>query len=104
MNKREMIHMLIDKLLDVEETGTTKKLYFNYYSPTGVDFHFSEGNGSKEYVKRPTYVYTGPTWNIEEQVKIALKDIETIKNTPDVEPQINLNLSLAKARELGLIA
>lgn len=104
MNKREMLHVLIDRLMDVEESETTKKLYFSYWQECGLDFHFSEGNGSRELVRPRTWVYFNSPWDKEQQLKNALIDIELIKNTPDVEPKVSLSLTVEKARELGLIA
>lgn len=105
MNKREMIHAVIDKLLDVEEMGTAKKLAFYYHQNIGLDFNFREGNGSDKYVGgRGISIYSGEGWSIEEGVKIAFEFIETVKNTPDVKPQISITISEEEAREKGLIA
>jgi hypothetical protein len=107
MDKREVIHALIDKLLDVEASGTKKELSFFYHTLTdctSLDFHFREGNGSNATVIPRTGVYFGNKLETEHALKDAFKAIEQIKNMPDVEPKINLNISIEKARELGLIS
>lgn len=109
MNKREMIHALIDRLLDIEESGTKKELNFSYGSYgefQTFNFYFYEGNGSREWVTgdRTSVHFKGFMTAPEEYFKRALVDIELIRNTPDVEPKVNVTLSIEKARELGLIA
>lgn len=109
MNKREMIHALIDKLLDVEESGTCKELHFTYHSSKisdSLSFHFYEGNGSTEQVlgkNTHAYLTNGLAMN-GKSFEQALADIELIKNTPDVEPKVRVTITEEKARELGLIA
>jgi hypothetical protein len=107
MNKRQVIHDLIDKLFDIDESGTKKELFFYYHTGAvakSFNFHFSEGSGSREYVLPSSNIYFESSLQTEKLLEDALKDIETIKNTPDAEPKINLNISIEKARELGLIA
>jgi hypothetical protein len=107
MDKREVIHALIDKLLEVAESGTTKELGFYYHTLTNgqsFDFRFTEGNGSNETVNQRFCVYFGNTLESEKYVEDAFKAIEQIKNTPDVGPKVTLNLTVEKARELGLIS
>ena len=107
MNKREMIHALIDKLLDVAESGTKKELNFYFMTLSdcqSFDFRFCEGNGSKQNVRPSFGVYFGNSLQRANSLELALKEIELIKDTPDVEPKVNLNISIDRARELGLIS
>lgn len=104
MNKREMIHALIDKLLDVEESGTKKELHFSYFTTLGLDFFFYEGNGSRDYVRPRCCFYPRNEEDLSRQFERALVEIELTRNTPDVEPKVSLTLTEEKARELGLIA
>lgn len=104
MNKREMIHALIDKLLDIEDSGSKKELHFSYWTKIGFEFHFNEGNGSEDYVRDPVYLYTKDSWDKEAQFGIALKEIDLIRDIPDVDPKVRVTLTEEKARELGLIA
>lgn len=105
MNKRETLHLLIDKLLDVSETGTKKELslfYFDLENGSSFDFSFREGNGSNKRITGRSLFFGGPLEKLE-TVNEALAEIERVKTIPDVEPKINLNLCVEKARELGLI-
>lgn len=103
MNKREMIHALIDKLLDIEETSQ-KGVHFNYSTAHLIDFYFlSRPKSFGDYVgSGRTSIYTFE--DLEQGFSKALLEIEKIKNTPDPEPKVSVVLSEGKARELGLIA
>jgi hypothetical protein len=100
MNKREIIHVLIDKILDIEETSL-KGAHFTYSTSTGLDIRFCTRPGS--FADRIGDTHYGFTVD-ENELSLASAYIEKIKNTSDVEPKVTLTLSAEKARELGLIA
>ena len=104
MTKREMILELVNRLLDVEESGTKKVLHFGYNQKIGLDFHFNECSDSKEWVRGLCCVYFDHGWDNEQQFKKALAEIELIKTIPEAEPKVSLTLTIEKAKELGLIA
>lgn len=104
MTKREMIHTLIDKLLDIEE-NSQKGVSFSYISLIGMDFHFTtRQEAHSDWVGTRTDCYFKKGWNAETQFLKALEAIETVNNTPDVEPKLSFTLDESKARELGLIS
>lgn len=104
MNKREMIHALVDRLLDIEESSK-KGVSFGYDTRLDFDFHFNSrpGNFSDYIGHRVCCKFSGPLSDYESFDK-AIAEIERIKNTPDVEPKITLTFSESEARERGLIA
>lgn len=103
MNKREMIHALIDKILDIEETSK-KGASFNYTSNLSFDFYFTSRPGNfSDRVGARTDLYLRESWDINEQYFKCLTAIEKMQNTPDVEPKISFELTEERARELGLI-
>lgn len=109
MTEREMIHALVDKLLDIRESDTKKELIFSYHQSKVSDslcFAFYEGNGSMGLVGDEMFhaYLNGELGKDKESFNQALRIIEKIKNTPDTEPKVNLSISVEKARELGLIA
>ena len=109
MTEREMIHALVNKLLDIRESDTKKELIFSYHQSKISDslcFAFYEGNGSREFVGGEMFhaYLNGDLGKSGTSFNKALRIIEEIKNTPDTEPKVNLSISIEKARELGLIA
>lgn len=108
MDKREVIHALIDKLLDIDESDTKKQLNFYFIKledgGSCFDFNFREGNGSSDSVLPRVNLYFGNNLESEKKIHDAFEVIEAIKNTPDIEPKINLSISQSRARELGLIS
>jgi hypothetical protein len=104
MTKREMLHVLIDKLLDIEETSR-KGIHFSYDTLLIFSAHASvcPGNYSHRVGPRIDF-YLRPEWEQQKQFEATLKGIEDLKNTPDEEPKIKLEITESKAKELGLVS
>jgi len=104
MDKRQMLHVLIDKLLDIEETSK-KGIHFSYSTLLSFSSYATVTPGNYTHRVGPNLsVYLKPEWDQLEQFDAALKVIEDMGNTPDEEPKIKVELTELKARELGLIA
>lgn len=104
MKKREMIHQLIDKLLDVEESSK-KGVNFSYQGSIGIDFHFTtRPQAHSDWIGNRKTCYFKEYYSADEQFNNALKEIEIIKTTPDVEPKVSVLMTEEKAREMGLMA
>ncbi len=103
MNKRELLHALIDKLFDVEET-TKRGIDFEYSTNLGISF--SVTSTPKNYADRIRPIYRD--YNIKEDAlentENAEHEIDLINETPDKEPCFSFSLPESRARELGLIA
>lgn len=102
MNKRAMLHELLDKVMDIEETSK-KGVVFEYSTLHNVALRFKT-----RPVAGASYVLDGCGFNFfnmnEAEFRSALDVIETINIAPDVEPKFSFTLDESKARELGLIA
>ena len=102
MNKREMLHTILDSILDIEESskkgvrlnlsGNFCHLYFKTIDKSGAEdigtgrmFFFNTENTARDF--------TG-----------AVEELERIQGLPDVEPKVSVLMTEEKARELGLIA
>lgn len=101
MNKREMLHTLIDKIMDIEESS--KKGVRISYSNSLANIYFKESDSKGDFIGTTSSIYFDMS-EIDKQFSNALSEIEKIKNTPDVEPKVSVLLTEEKARELGLIA
>jgi hypothetical protein len=100
LTKREILHVLIDKLLDIEET-TTRGVTFDYCTSLGVNFHAITSPSRHGDRIRPEW----RDWYLtKESFEKCLREITEINNTPDREPEVTVKLTESKAKELGLIA
>jgi hypothetical protein len=103
MNKREMLHVLIDKLLDIEET-TRRGIDFEYSTHLGVSFNVT--SSPKNYTDRIRPIYRD--YHVKddalENTENAEHEIDLINETPDKEPVFSFSLPESRAKELGLIA
>lgn len=100
MNKREMIHALIDKAIDIEESSQ-KGAFLCYSSGGGLDLRFcTRADSFHDRIGDTLYLFSFEDHDYQK----AENFLEQIKNTPDVEPKVSVTLSAEKARELGLIA
>lgn len=99
MSKREMLHTLLDKLLDIEETSK-KGVRFNYSNDLLTSYFKECAEKGGDEVGKSSFVFfkTRP----DETYAEALENFEFVANSPDVEPKISVLLTLEKARELGL--
>jgi hypothetical protein len=108
MNKREMIHALIDKLLDIEESS--KKRTFFYYHGHVQSFDFSVAKNEKAFsdklISSTKYLSEEISDVDERYLKKCLQDLEAISQVEDgpVEEMVTLQISESKAKEMGLIA
>jgi hypothetical protein len=99
MTKREMLHVLIDKLLDVEETQG-RGVHLGYDSSLGIEFYATIKPGAhRDRVGNPFRNF----YFESEGIASALEEINVIKNTPNPEPLIEFKLTESRAIELGLI-
>lgn len=98
--KREALHLLMDSILDIEETSE-KGVCFEYSTLHGVMLRFK----TRPLVGSDTVVDIGYFYKMDgEDLIRAITLCEIVKNTPDVAPKVTLTLDESKARELGLIA
>lgn len=103
MNKRDMIHALVDKLLDIEETSQ-KGAQFSYSTLNGFDFYFKTRPGlGYEWLGTTERIYFNGNWSADDQYSNAIKYIGHIANTPDPEPKMSFEMTESKAKALGLI-
>jgi len=101
MNNREMLHVLIDKLLDIEAT-TQRGVNFEYTSSLGFHLTVTTAPSSYgDYIRKPFRKYESLN---ELNFKEYLNEIDLINSTPDREPEVSLKIPESKARELGLIS
>ena len=100
MNKREMIHVLIDKVLDIEETSQ-KGVRLNF-SNSMLYFYFMENDSNTVSLGSSTYLFFRE--DIGDQFVAALDALEKIRLTPDVKPMVRITMTEEKARELGLVS
>jgi hypothetical protein len=105
MNKREMIHELIDRILDIEESSL-KGAHFNYASSVGLDFYFTSRPKSfhSRIANRHDFYTNSNSFDIDKGFKDALAALETMAQMPDKEPDIIITLPESRAIELGLHA
>lgn len=102
MDKREVIHALIDKLLEIEQT-TKRGIDFEYSSNLGISFNVT--SSPKNYTDKIRPIYRdyfadrAPFLSFEK----AEFEIGLISLTPDKEPEVSIKLPESRARELGLI-
>lgn len=102
MSKREMLHTLLDRVLDIDETSK-KGVRFNVSKNfCHIYFKTSDQSGAEDVGKNNCFFLERE--DSEESFQQALEEIEKVRNTPDVEPKLTFLLDESKARELGLIA
>ena len=98
--KREMLHTLLDSILDIEESS--KKGVRFQYSNSMLSFYFMENDSNSVSLGASSYIFfreeNGP------QFVSAIEALEKMRNTPDAEPMVKIAMTEEKARELGLIA
>jgi hypothetical protein len=103
MDKRQLLYLMIDKLLEIEDSSL-KGVNFSYSTNIGLCFHITSRPGAgHEWLTESKHVYT-PLEKYPGQLEKALAEIQRIINLPDAEPFVNLKISATKAKELGLIA
>lgn len=101
MTKREMLHVLLDSVLDIEETSK-KGVRFNISGNfCHIYFKTSDKSGAEDVGKNNCFFFNE---DIAKSFVEVIGEIEKVRNTPDVEPKISVLLTEEKARELGLIA
>jgi hypothetical protein len=107
MDKRKVIHELIDRLLDVEETS--KKRVSIYYHGFCESFSFSICRNKlaihDDLLKARAIYFSNPILNdlnIDE-ILAQINEVSLIEDVPE-EKQVDIKISESKARELGLIA
>jgi len=100
MDKRKIIHELIDKLLDIEE-ATPRGVDFEYSTHLGIRFNVT--SRPKNYMDRVRPIYRDYEVSEESFLK-AIEEIRAINETPAKEPEFSFTLPESKAKELGLIA
>lgn len=98
MDKREMLQILIDKLLTIEES-TPRGVSFSYDSSLGVNFYVITEKGNYKSCIRKTF----RDFHFNEgSFPECLTEISEINNTPNPEPEIEIKILVSRARELGL--
>lgn len=106
MNKREAIHALVDKLLDIEETRK-RGINFSYCSVLGIDFYcLSTPESYSDFISERNGCYFSPKYceSIDDDLKRAFADVEAVNAIPDREPVVKVEMTESKAKGLGLIA
>jgi len=106
MNKREAIHALIDKLLDLEESSN-KRVYFSYYGNSeGFDFSVDPTKFDRTSIgKDRSYfssTFDGTPQEIFERMSAVIKIVSAIPDQPN-EKCHTFTIPESKAKELGLI-
>jgi hypothetical protein len=104
MDKREAIHLIIDELLNIEESSK-KSVSFSYSTILDFDFHVKESTAlASDRIGRTFYnIYTRFPKTIKEQYDAALIALNEIKHTPDVEPKVSFTMTRIEAERLGLL-
>jgi hypothetical protein len=102
MNNRELLHALLDKLLDIQESSS-KVVFFSYSGHTNtIDYQVCKNRLAYD-VK---FAYSFCVSVSEDSVNKAITQIagaSMIEDEP-VEKMVEVKLSESKAKELGLIA
>jgi hypothetical protein len=106
MNKREILHMILDKVLDIQET-TGMCPQFSYQGHVNsVQLHIlASPERYREWMHDDIMHFYFSDYELSPKILDAFIDkINVVKNTPIPEPKINIQITEEKAKELGLIA
>lgn len=99
-----MIHELINQLLDIEESSE-KGINFSYSSYTNLfTFYLTASPSTHTHWLSHYSTCNFDSARVEKEFSASVAEIERVKNLPPVEPKVKIEVTEARARELGLIA
>jgi hypothetical protein len=106
MNKRELIHALVDRLLDLE-ASSNKMISFNY-SHHSMSFYVARNHlAYRDWLTKTSVhvFFSDDSGRTATQFIGALDEINRVASLPDspVEKMVDVQLPESKAKELGLI-
>ena len=111
MDKREILHKLIDRICDIE-AGSNKVAYASYHGGQHESFSFHFAPNFKNiherlFQSKPIYLNQKSVLvTTAEEIEQLLLDLDDLEKLPDgpIEEIIKFELTESKAKELGLIA
>lgn len=106
MNKREMIHALIDRLLDVEESSK-KKVFINYSGHIkNLSFYITPSHDFSIWLEDKRFELPLDWGHLQENYECLLSDIErlTLITDESIEEVVSIRMKKSEAKAKGLIA